>query len=67
MNNLSATYRDTASEYTVEQQGGLLLEIVGKFADRMQTAQRHVHVLDAATPYTALPQRAEARRGILQM
>ena len=47
-----------------QQLCGLLLEIVGKNAGRMQTARRHVRVLDAAAPHMDVAQRAEARRRI---
>ena len=39
----------------------LLLEIVGKNTGRLQTARRHVRVLDAAAAYMNIAQRAEAR------
>ncbi len=46
---------------TSEKLCALLLEIAGKNTGRMQTARRHARVLDAATEFMNLAQRAEAR------
>ena len=48
----------------VEELCALLLEIVGRNTGRVQTARRHVRVLDAAMTHMDIAQRAEARRRI---
>lgn len=52
------------SDAVAERLCSLVLHIAGRGTGRMETARRHVHVLDAAVPYMTMSQRHEARRRI---
>lgn len=64
---LTSPHSAEASGSDIGKLCDLLLQIVGKNTGRMQTARRHVEVLDAAIPHMPLPQRAEARRRIARL
>lgn len=54
----------TEPSAAMEELCGLVLELAGRSTGRMESARRHVLVLDAAVPYMTVQQRQEARRRI---